>query len=343
MNIRPAILSDNAQLVALARLTPMPGPVSVCVQREPDFFAALHQRGNPHVIVAEQDGTITGCVSIIEEDMLVSGIRQKVNYLCDLKVHPLWRNRKIGTMLCRAMHAYLLNSGIDLVFSTVAEGNHSVMPLFNWKSGIPNVTTVGKFYIQQVLPSPKFVPDPLYTIDSFPDENKMEEGYKTFIQQYALCNGYGPKDPLVSCAAYHKGEMAASVSLFDASAYKQNILTGTAWYIRWMVRAARTFLKTSYIPRNGEEIRLLYARRCWHLPGHEKALAELIRFARQYAYTHRYSFLTVAVHEKDRFCKTLRQFRSFPYEARGMICGLQGTGIVEKIKAGTVLHDFSII
>lgn len=109
------------------------------------------------------------------------------------------------------------------------------------------------------------------------------------------------------------------------------------------IRMAGIFLKTSRIPRNGEEIKLLYTRRCWHLPDHENAFAAVLKFAAHYAFRQGYSFLTVAVHQKDALGRVLQKMHSFPYEAQGMVCGLQDQRQAEKIAAGTVLHDFSII
>ncbi|MBV9987017.1 MAG: GNAT family N-acetyltransferase [Chitinophagaceae bacterium] len=342
MILRTATPSDNTQLVALARVTPMPGPISICVQREPDFFAALRKRGRAHVIVAETEGIIAGCVSIVEEDMMVLGVQKKVRYLCDLKVHPGMRNRKVGTLLCRAMHSHLLETGADLIVSTVAEANHKVMPLFNGKSGIPGVDTVGKFYIHQLLPSPRFIADPLYTINIPGSMEPVVTGYRNFMQQYALypLHDHQPGD-VKYYAAYYQDEMVASVCLSDMSSFKQNILVSTAWYITLAVSVIRALSKTVRIPGNGEEIKLLYARGCWHAPGHAGAFKMLMSFAKQLAFRRGYSFLTVALHEKDPLRRSIKGFRSIPYEARGMICALQDSEIVKKIKAGIVMHDFS--
>ena len=152
MVIRAANTDDNNKLVQLASLTPMRGTISICIQRKPDFFSLLNKKGEPHVIVAEEDNMIVGCVSIVQEEMVLLNQPTSFHYLCDLKVHPGYRSKKIGTKLSKAMHAYLLETGSDLLFSTVADGNQHVMPLFNGKAGIKEVKTVGKFYILQLIP-----------------------------------------------------------------------------------------------------------------------------------------------------------------------------------------------
>ncbi len=108
MLIRAANPEDNNKLVELASPTPMRGTISICIQRKPDFFSLLNKKGKPHVIVAEEDDMIVGCVSIVQEEMVLLNQPTSFHYLCDLKVHPEYRSKKIGTKLSKAMCFYFI-------------------------------------------------------------------------------------------------------------------------------------------------------------------------------------------------------------------------------------------
>ena len=71
MAIRIAIPGDNKKLVALSKLTPMDGNISICIQRDPDFFSLLKKKGCPQVFIAEENNEIIGCISIVQEEMVI--------------------------------------------------------------------------------------------------------------------------------------------------------------------------------------------------------------------------------------------------------------------------------
>ena len=56
-SVREAVPDDNRALVDLAAACPMEGDMSLCVHREPDFFALSRLEGEPwHVGVVEDAG-----------------------------------------------------------------------------------------------------------------------------------------------------------------------------------------------------------------------------------------------------------------------------------------------
>lgn len=151
MTIRTACFIDNDKLVELARLTPMQGTISICIERQPDFFSLLYRKGQPHVLVAEEDNMIVGCVSIVKLEMVLLDRPTTFHYLCDLKVHPKYRSKKVATQLCKAMHEYLIEIGSDLLFSTFADGNQKVIPIMNGKSGTHNRHPAMNVYLRLIM------------------------------------------------------------------------------------------------------------------------------------------------------------------------------------------------
>jgi len=349
MTIRTARLNDNDKLVELARLTPMQGTISICIQRQPDFFSLLHKKGEPHVLVAEEDDMIVGCVSIVKVEMVLLNRPTTFHYLCDLKVHPQYRNKKVATQLCQAMHEYLIEIGGDLLFSTFADGNQKVIPIMNGKSGIKNAQTVGKFHILQLVPQKNAKLNTEYEIVPYSDEEKVLQLHQKFSKRYVLHPSISAKS-FLNCthyAALKNNEPVAVISLFDPRNLKQNILIDLPWYFDVAVkllRVAKPVLSLPYLPHKGESISILYVKAFSYLPGYEDAFLSLLNYAKQIAFTNNYSFLSITFHETDELRKRLQAFKAFPFKAHGMICSLKNNSkVIDQIKGGNVLEDFSLI
>ena len=73
---RPATSADNAGLLALAAACPMRGELTLCVRREPDFFALNRLQGDRwDVGVVDGAGAdVIGCIAIAERLAYVNGV-----------------------------------------------------------------------------------------------------------------------------------------------------------------------------------------------------------------------------------------------------------------------------
>src|SRR6266581_188027 len=133
---RPATSADNAGLLALAAACPMRGELTLCVRREPDFFALNRLQGDRWdvgVVDAGRAGVI-GCIAIAERLAYVNGVPAPTAYVSDLKVHPAFRGRRNGTgRVADALPEYaretLGASGPHMpVLVTVLGGNAAMAP-----------------------------------------------------------------------------------------------------------------------------------------------------------------------------------------------------------------------
>ena len=349
MLLRASTENDNQQLVALANVTPMDGAISICIQRQPDFFSVLKRKGSAYTIVAEENKSIIGCVSIIKEERILFGEPTVIHYVCDLKVHPDHRNKKVGTHLSKAMHEYLKTQNADLIFSTVADGNNKVLPIFHEKSGLQNVTAVGKFYIMQVLAGAASAIPSAYSITQCFEEEKIIALYKNFSTKYCLHAGFVPGrfSNSMHFTASKQNETCGAISFADHHDLKQNVIVHLPWYYQVtlpVLRAAKNIINTPDIPRRGEAIKTLYVKSFCYSEGNENAFIALVDYARQFAYQHNYSFISIALNEKDELRKSLKRFISFPYKAYAMMCSLKNnTNLITRIKEGHVSEDFSLI
>src|SRR5256885_16580670 len=83
-------------LLALAAACPMRGELTLCVRREPDFFALNRLQGDRWdvgVVDAGRAGGI-GCVAIAERVAYVDGVAAPTPYASDPQRPPLFRGRR---------------------------------------------------------------------------------------------------------------------------------------------------------------------------------------------------------------------------------------------------------
>src|SRR4051794_15814967 len=141
--VRDAVASDNSALVRLAAVCPMRGDLTLCMDREPDFFALARLEGERwRVGVAEREGEITGCVAASVRMAHVGGYATPTGYAGDLKVHPAHRGGDSADALTRftrdTLRAFGGNALPTLV--TILEGNRSMERRTIGPRGLPRMT-----------------------------------------------------------------------------------------------------------------------------------------------------------------------------------------------------------
>jgi GNAT superfamily N-acetyltransferase len=158
--IRAAQPSDNAGLVALAAASPMEAGLTICVRRDPDFFALTSIEGQRSQVGVAQDrwGDVVGCIGVAERLAFVRGAARRTAYIGDLKVHP--RHRGLGVAdeltryardVCRAMQG-----GDDMpCLVTALQGNRDMERRVRGPRGLPELhrfATVLSYTIPLFLP-----------------------------------------------------------------------------------------------------------------------------------------------------------------------------------------------
>src|SRR5712675_1161982 len=86
MEIREASTDDNKQLLSLTSQNAMEGTISLRIDRNPDFFSLLRERGSSITYVAEHNHKIIGCFSCSESRVYINRVPTRIHYLSDLKV-----------------------------------------------------------------------------------------------------------------------------------------------------------------------------------------------------------------------------------------------------------------
>jgi len=141
--VRDATAADNDALVALAEACPMRGDITMCVDRAPDFFALVRLEGERwRVGIAEDAGTVVGCVAASERLAYVNGATRHTAYASDLKVHPAHRGGFAADALAEFTREAVRGYGGDgmLTLVTVLGGNRAMERRAAGVRGLPALT-----------------------------------------------------------------------------------------------------------------------------------------------------------------------------------------------------------
>jgi hypothetical protein len=346
--IREALLKDNAALLKLTSLTPMKARISLRIDRNPDFFSLLAKRGASKVFVAENDGILVGCFSVSNTKTLVNGNYEKVYYLADLKMHPLYGGRTLIKLL-NVTRNYLKQCGADLLFCTAAFGNEKVMPLFEGRAGFPEFHPIGTFKVYQIIPLNSRINPNKYSIGEVEINDSIIDLYNRFYTRYDIAPFFSLNTMLGTrtIIARYKGTIKAAVTLSDISDSKQNVLMGLPFILNLVVtflRIMNRIIPFINLPEIGKPVKVLYLKAFAFSEGCEDGLEILIKSARQLAFRGRYCYLTVGIHERDQLAGFFNKYMHFTFQSLGFILSMHGNNEkIDKILNGVLFEDYALV
>lgn len=155
---RAARPDDNTSLVSLAAASPMEAELTICVRRDPDFFALNRLEGDRWEVgvVAGPAGDVVGCIGVAERLAFVHGVARRTAYLGDLKVHPDHRGCGVGDQLSRYAWTVCREIGEDVVcLLTALAGNRGIERRVSGPRGLPQLrrfATVHSYAIPLFFP-----------------------------------------------------------------------------------------------------------------------------------------------------------------------------------------------
>jgi len=360
IEIRAAVEADNEGLLALTRVTPMAGKISLRIDRDPDFFALLRLRGEWKVFVAAREHEIVGCISAALRTAYVSGIPESVAYIGDMKVHPRLSGTRISLRLIQALEAYLRSIGIDLCFSVVAGGNQRAIPLFAGRLGIPRWVDMGRFIVDELIPSSgtkraqgyrteAAVPADLPAVMRLLDELYRSRQFAPRLSEPELAHSFSSRgdEPFSRTFVARAGErVVATLTLEDTQQIKRNVLLDAPIVLRGalgLFRIASVAFPSFCVPRIGDSLPLLYARHIVCEDGHLGALEQLLAMARAEAFRRRFTFLAVGLHERDPLRRIVRGIPGFTFSSRALATSLTRPERLESLAKGIPFEDFALV
>jgi Acetyltransferase (GNAT) domain len=360
IEIREAIAADNEALLALTRVTPMAGRISLRIDRDPDFFALPRARGETHVLVATCEGRVIGCVSVSIYTAYVGGALEKMAHASDLKVHPLFMGRRLALRLISAGESYLRARGIDLSFNLVADGNQRVMVLAEGRHGTPIPVMLGRFFVDQLIPSPFRRRSRRYRVETARLEDLPEiaemldwsNREKNFAPPITVAD-LSERDESASSRPFRRmlvvrdaGRIVATLTVEDTHDLRQNVLIGLPPSLRLALGVLRLLalpIPGLSVPRVGEPLKMLYVRFMACADGHEEALRLLIAEARVETFRQRSTFLSVGLHERDPLRFAVTGTPRLTFSSRAMAVSLITPDRVKRLVDEVPHEDFALV
>jgi predicted N-acetyltransferase YhbS len=354
VEIREAHEADNEGLLALTRATPMGGTISLRIDRDPDFFALHRLRGASRVFVAARGREVVGCISATLRTVYVGGVPETIAYVGDMKVHPKFSGSRVAVRLIQALEADLRSNGIDVCFSVVAEGNRRAMPLFEGRLGIPRWTPLGRFLVDEFLPSPFLgrskhyrietaQPADLPAIAALLDRFHRSRQFAPQLTEMEIADTFSASGTFV---ARQGRQIVATLTVSDMGPMKRNVLLDAPRAIKGslaLLRFAVAPLPGFIVPRIGDALRLLSVRHAASDAGHQAALAALLRRARAEALRRRFTCLAFGLHEHDPLRSLVRGIPRFTFTSLAFATSLGDAGRLKELAEGIPFEDYALV
>jgi len=360
IEIRRATEADNEALLALTRATPMGGRIALRIDREPDFFALLRARGQAVVYVATNQKEIIGCLSAAIHRSYVRVTLENIAHVGDMKVHPQFRGRGITLRLIAALQTHLQREGVDVCFSLVADGNKPVMTIAEGKHGTPAPVQLGRFFVDELIPSPFGRRSREYTVETactrdLPEiatilnrlSQKRNFAPPIDLNEVAKCiEPAGPNTFRQMLVARQAGRVVATLTVEDTRNLRQNVLVGLPPSLRIAVAILRVLafpIRGFSVPHIGGQLSMLYVRLMACADGCEAALPFLIAEARAQAYRRRFTFLSVGLHERDPLRFVVQGIPRFTFTSRSMATSAITPDRVKSLVDQIPYEDFALV
>ena len=322
-SIRTAQPADNAALVALAAASPMEAGLTICVRRDPDFFALNRLQGDRwEVGVVESPwGGVVGCIGVAERLAYVRGVETRTAYVSDLKVHPAHRGRRVADELTHYAREFslALGAGVPCLLTALA-GNHGIEGRASGPRGLPQLhrfATVQSYAIPLFLPRREPRPDQYRVLRaSAADLEEMTCLWHAVARerqfapvQFALPPGLAIENYWLARRA-GTGRLAGFVALWDQEAFKRTYILrygARLGALRTLLNLSATLFSAPRLPAAGaaaplKQLAAFQLTVPWSEPGALRALLE-----RAYADFRRsqYAVITLGLDVRDPLSRAL--------------------------------------
>lgn len=327
-----ATSDDDAAIRWLLRENPMPGRISLSLEREPDYFADAGWPGTERqTIVAREHGHLVCVGNCTVRDRFVNGQPRRVGYLGGLRLDASASGRfdilRRGYGFFQELQAA---RPADFYFTSIAADNVPARRFLERAlPGMPAYEFAGEFVTWLLPVNHRSRPQDLVhaeTMDAgqwFEELNEHGRGY-----QFAPCWSAREWTALSAlnlqmkdfCAVPPAGHVSASAMLWDQRAFKQTVIRG---YDRWLaslrpaVNLAARLTGAPQLPAIGSTLAYAFVSHLVVDPEKPEALTDLITKMRQRASTRGIEFLTLGFATNDPRLAMLRaSFRGREYRSR---------------------------
>ncbi len=256
--------SDDAELRALLKETPMRGRIELAFLREPSYLRAAQIAG-PYVqvLVARVDGRIVGVATRALRPTYINGQQVTAGYLSDLRLRPEYQN---GTLLARGYRFLreLHRDGRADVYSTViVEDNRAALrTIAANRADLPRYVDRGKI-LTPMIHLRRTLQDLGGEIErgsraSLPEiVRKLNENRLQFAPVWSEADFLGHRFPGFRIEDFYvlrrRGRIAGVMGIWDQRAFRQTAVVAYHGSLRWL-RPLVNKLRRSPLPDPGKAL-----------------------------------------------------------------------------------------
>lgn len=321
--VRLAVPEDNEALLALSRICPMEGALTLYIDRAPDYLELYRLLdAQAQVLVEEAEAGLAGTLGTLHSTVYLDGQPYSAATLRDFKVAPEYRKGRTGFRLVRHMIDLEIRRGTRFVMATFLDENRRALTFAQGRAGIPAGVYCGDYLVHNVVPLRRIHPSPVYRVTRMLAKDLPE--VVTLLNQHNTSYQFGlrfTEDSLRSLLTTLSGlsmqdvlvvrkgaVMVGALASWDARSLLRYVVLSYTWRIsllRMLFRLSRWRHPVSGIPKAGEPLSFRYVMFvAIHAQEPEvlrTLLGELQNSVRNGGYTH----FTLCLHERDRLNQAL--------------------------------------
>jgi hypothetical protein len=337
IDFRVATPQDDADLRHLLRDNPMPGAVSVTLEREPDVFLAGRAEGDPHHTIVARDGPGGPTVGMASRSVyagFVNGAPSAIGYLSQLRVDRRYRGRPGVLAQGYALMRSLREPGaLPFDVTTIVADNHVARRVLG--AGLTRLPAYRALEPFTTLLVPIWRRRGLKQVDGMRIERGSPERLPAIaaclarnaprfqfarrwtvddLQSPDRCRGLAPHDFLVATTA--DGGVAGCLACWDQGSFKQIVVHGYAAGLRRWRPAVDLAARLIGVPRVPPEGRPIPHASVSHVAvdgDRPDVFAALAAQAYEDARAAGQAFLVFGFADRHPFLPLLRRYRSWSY------------------------------
>ena len=339
--------ADDAAIRRLLRDNPMPGPISLTLEREPDYFSGANIGGaRDQVIVAFEDDRLVCMGRCTTRDSWVNGQLRRVGYLAELRLDARAYGRiDLVRDGYRFFHCLQETDPADVYYTSIAADNERARRLLErGLPGLPRYGHIGDLTTLliatrrswlQLLPRRNSSSAARSNRNASTTQSSEEktgvcwnsataEELTTFLNDTGSQRHFPPawtpvaiQDlakhdlPLESFGVIREcGEIVAAAALWDQRRFRQIVVRAYAPALvcaRPLINLAGAVLATPLLPKLGSVIPHAFLSPCATRPGYENVLPELVAAFISRAAACGADYLTLALPSGDSRLTSLQR------------------------------------
>jgi len=337
--------NDDPAIRQLLARNPVPGPVTVSYEREPNYFLGCEVMGPfSQVFVGrhQPDGRLTGVACRAIRRMFVNGRAEAVGYLGQLRVDRPFQGRWLVSAGFRFFHQLLTDGQAKGYITTIIEGNtkaegvliRRLRPNFPYYRPLDRLCTAAILLRRpQKIGASEYEirsgsPQNLGQIVAFLNQHGPSKQFYPYFEEADFCNRPTTRDFQVEdfLLAYRQGHLVGVLGLWDQSGYKQTIVRAydaSLRRLRPFYNIGGRLLGLKPMPPPGQPIHFAYASFICLANNDPAIFRVLLHRAYNLASERGYAYLMVGLSERDPLLAEVRRYWHIPYYSRLYTVGWQ--------------------